>query len=189
MFTTLLLFIYCTSLIQCSPIELKSNDKYVNGTQFTIKNTDTTYLQHVSNFGRFDATHSRKSLSRFVRTLRIQSMFPSFCSGQCTVELNEQANSDTEMLTEGEIVKVKDKWYKVEDCQLNRAYMMPCGSKLFRQMRELVCSLITQHEKKKIVKRQLTEEELINTIDRSYYGVCCRSACTIAELVQHCTTN
>ena len=125
-----------------------------------------------------------------IESLQIQSieMF-FFCSGQCIVELNDQVNSDNQMLTEGEIVKIKDKWYKVEDCRLNRAYMMPCGSKLFRQMRELVCSLIAQHEEKKIVKRQLNEEELINTIDRSYYGVCCRNACTIAELAQHCTTS
>jgi hypothetical protein len=111
-----------------------------------------------------------------------------FSSGQCAVELNEQVEQ-TPMITEGEIVKIKEKWFKVEDCRLNRAYMMSCRSKLYRQMRELVCSLIGQNEMRRIVKRQLIDDELTDTIDNAYYAVCCRSACTISELVQSCTAN
>jgi hypothetical protein len=89
-------------------------------------------------------------------------------------------------MTEGEIIQIKDKWFKVEDCRLNRAYIVSCGSRLFHQMHDFVCSFIQQHYKKKILKRRQTDDELINLIDKSYYDVCCESACTISELIHYC---
>ncbi len=105
--------------------------------------------------------------------------------GQCTVEVNNE-DEKSNSITEGEIVQIKGKWFKVEDCRLNRAYVVTCGSRLLRQMRDVVCSYVEQHYGKKILKRRQTTDDLINIIDKSYYGVCCKSACTIAELAQHC---
>jgi hypothetical protein len=104
------------------------------------------------------------------------------------VELNDQHEKSNE-LTEGEIIQIKGKWYKVEDCRLNRAYVASCGSKLFRQMRNVVCSYVEQHHYgKKISKRRQTTDDLINVIDRSYYGLCCKSACTVSELARYCSS-
>lgn len=95
---------------------------------------------------------------------------------------DEKLNS----LSEGEIAKIKEKWFKVEDCRLNRAYVASCGSKLFRQMRDVVCSYVEQHYGKKVLKRREATEDLINLLDASYYNVCCKSACTVSDLVQYC---
>jgi hypothetical protein len=105
--------------------------------------------------------------------------------GECMVELNNQ-DEKSDPISEGEIVKIKEKWFKVEDCRLNRAYMALCGSRLFHQMRDLVCSYVDQHYGKKILKRRQTTDELISILDTSYYGICCKSACTISELIQYC---
>jgi hypothetical protein len=105
--------------------------------------------------------------------------------GQCMVEVSDE-DEKLNILSEGEIVEIKNKWFKVEDCRLNRAYLVSCGSKLFHQMRELVCSYVEQHYGKKVIKRRQTEDNLIDVIDTSFYGVCCRSACTVTEFVQYC---
>jgi len=101
------------------------------------------------------------------------------------VELNNE-NEKFDPISEGEIIKIKDKWFKVEDCRLNRAYIASCGSKLFRQMRDVVCSYVEQYHGEKILKRRQTADDLINVLDTSYYGICCKSACTIHELIQYC---
>ena len=94
----------------------------------------------------------------------------------------------TSTLTEGEIVQIKMKWFKVEDCRLNRAYVASCGSKLFRQMRDVVWSYVAKHPGQRLLTRRQTADDLIDLIDRSYYGLCCKSACTIAELAQQCSS-
>lgn len=106
-------------------------------------------------------------------------------SGQCTVEINDGEPTHS-YLTEGEIVVLKDKWFKVENCRLNRAYMAPCGSRLFHQMVDFVCAFTGQHSEQKIYKRDLSHEDLISIIDKTYFDLCCRSACTVAELLQYC---
>ncbi|CAF0782261.1 unnamed protein product [Adineta steineri] len=106
-------------------------------------------------------------------------------NGQCTVELKTQGDKYNS-LTEGEIIKIKNKWFKVEECRLNRAYIASCGSKLFIQMRDLVCSYADQHYEKKVLKRRQIEDDLINVLDRSYFGLCCKNACTVSELIQYC---
>ncbi|CAF0746883.1 unnamed protein product [Adineta ricciae] len=104
----------------------------------------------------------------------------------CTVEVNGQGES-VQMLTEGEIIQLKNKWFKVEDCQLNRAYVAECGSKLFHKMRELVCSYATEHSTKKVLKRRQINAELIKSLDQIYYGLCCKTACTVSELLKYCS--
>ncbi|CAF3102662.1 unnamed protein product [Rotaria sp. Silwood2] len=108
MFTTLLILASCYSLIGSLSIDPSSNKRYIDGTQYTINNIDTTYTQRVSH------------------------------DGLCSVQLYEESK----MLSEGEIIKIKGKWFKVEGCRLNRAYPVACGSKLFYQLRDLSCSFI-----------------------------------------------
>lgn len=110
-----------------------------------------------------------------------------FSEGQCTIELTDE-NGKFHQLTEGEIIPIKRKWYKVEDCRLNRAYMAACGSHLFYQMLDVVCSYVDDHpHAKRSLQRRQTNDDLISVLDQSFYGVCCQSACTIPELARHCT--
>ncbi|CAF0946794.1 unnamed protein product [Rotaria sordida] len=102
--------------------------------------------------------------------------------GICTVELNEESK----ILNEGEIIKIKNKWFKVEGCQLNRAYPVACGSKLFYQLRDLSCSFIEQNHNKKIDTHRQIHNDLIEYLDRTYYNDCCESACTVSEFIQSC---
>ncbi|CAF3303571.1 unnamed protein product [Rotaria sp. Silwood2] len=91
------------------------------------------------------------------------------------------------MLSEGEIIKIKGKWFKVEGCRLNRAYPVACGSKLFYQLRDLSCSFIEENpNNKKVHGHQQTKNDLINLLDQSYYNACCESACTVYEFIQSC---
>ena len=98
----------------------------------------------------------------------------------------DDANDEHKYITEGEIVKIKDKWFKVENCRLNRAYMMPCGSKLFYQILDFVCVVSGQQVERKVYTRDLSEDDLISAVDKAYYNVCCRNACTVTELLQYC---
>ncbi len=104
--------------------------------------------------------------------------------GQCSVELDEPSK----ILTEGEIIKIKNKWFKVEECRLNRAYPVSCGSKLYYQLRDLACSFVEETFDKKIRVRRQTKDALIHYLDKSYNNICCESACTISEFVQYCPT-
>lgn len=95
----------------------------------------------------------------------------------------------TKLLAEGELVKVKSKWYKVENCQLNRAYPIACGSELLYQIRDLACSLVESKSSfKLLLRRQIQRDETSSQADGLLNNACCASACTLAELVQSCPT-
>ena len=98
----------------------------------------------------------------------------------------EQPGEPLKIIAEGEIVKIKGKWFKVEHCRLNRAYMMPCHSRLFQQTIQIVCTIVGNVSKHKITKRQTLNDELTYGVDEFLYDDCCRSACTISELFQYC---
>lgn len=97
-------------------------------------------------------------------------------------------NGKFHRLTEGEIVPIQRKWYKVEDCRLNRAYVTTCGSALFYHMLDVICPYVNDHSygTKSLFKRRQVNDDLVSVLDKSYYGVCCQSACTITELARYC---
>jgi hypothetical protein len=97
-------------------------------------------------------------------------------------------NERYKILNEGELIKIKNKWFKVHECQLNRAYFVSCDSKLFYQLRDLACSIAEENSRDKIRVRRQTKDHLIQLLDRSYSNVCCKSACTISEFLQYCPT-
>jgi hypothetical protein len=84
---------------------------------------------------------------------------------------------------------MKNKWYKVEECRLNRAYPVPCNSKLFYQLRDLTCSIAHENNNPKIHLRRQTNDLLIDLFGKSSQSACCESACTITEFLQYCPTN
>jgi hypothetical protein len=53
MLTTLLILAYCGSIAGSLSIDPVSNEKYVDGNQYTIKSVGTTYTQRISNHGMY----------------------------------------------------------------------------------------------------------------------------------------
>ncbi len=51
MFSTLLIFAYCCSIVGSLSTDPISNEKYIDGTQYTIKSVGITYTQRISNHG------------------------------------------------------------------------------------------------------------------------------------------
>ena len=83
-------------------------------------------------------------------------------------------------------MKIKSKWYKVENCRLDRAYLVPCGSKLFYQLRDLACAVADQTTDSKLRMRRQTKDALMDLLNQSYHHACCESACTISNFIQTC---
>ena len=92
------------------------------------------------------------------------------------------------MLNEGELIKLKSKWYKAEKCRLNRAYPVACGSKFYYQLRELACSFLDSTMDSPMHVQRQTKESEMNLLDSSNQHACCESACTMVEFFQYCPT-
>ena len=93
----------------------------------------------------------------------------------CTVKHGEN------LLKEGEIISIKSKLYKVEDCKLQRAYHL-CGIYILNMV-SFVCRAIAEDQERTSVKknvRRFTQKKLL--ID-----TCCLSVCTISEMARYCT--
>ncbi|CAF3514436.1 unnamed protein product, partial [Rotaria socialis] len=135
-------------------VDSNSNQKYIDGSQYTIQSVGAIYIQRISD------------------------------QGLCSIQLNDQSNT----LGEGEIIKIKSKWFKVEECRLNQAYPAMCGSKLFYRLRDLACSLADHAHNNNIHEKRQTKEEPTESLDQSYYNFCCESACTVSEFLQSCPT-
>ena len=94
-----------------------------------------------------------------------------------------EINDESKIFSEGEVIKIKTKWYKVEGCRLNRAYPVACGSKLFYQLRDLTCSLVHENQE----YRGPVQRRADNVRAELSKSPCCESACTIAEFLQYCS--
>ena len=85
-----------------------------------------------------------------------------------------------QILKEGEKVLVNGKLYKVEDCQLQRAYQT-CGTHLWFMI-NIVCEAIdkqkNRHRHYSRIRR-FAEEKLLS-------DACCDHACTINEMTRYC---
>lgn len=86
------------------------------------------------------------------------------------------------LLNEGEKVIIRGKLYKVENCQLQRAYQA-CGPNLWHAI-HLVCEAIHQQSKakKSIVgkrNRRFAKQELLTE-------ACCENYCTVHEMTRYC---
>lgn len=91
----------------------------------------------------------------------------------CTVEHNGQ------QLNEGDSVDIQGKLYKVEDCDLHRAYHA-CGTHVLFII-NIVCRALEKHKMNpnkhrfsRFVKQKLLTE------------ACCQSLCTISEMTRYC---
>ena len=102
---------------------------------------------------------------------------------QCRVEVNGH-----QWLDESQLIQVKNRWFKVEDCRLNRAYAVTCGSKLFDRLRFIACSIMDQIVDAPTIGRRWRRNTQIDAarLEPSKENLCCEKACTMADLVQYC---
>ncbi|CAF2589319.1 unnamed protein product [Rotaria sp. Silwood2] len=94
----------------------------------------------------------------------------------CTVKYGRR------LLKEGTEISINRKLYKVEDCQLQRAYQT-CGPHLWHII-NIVCDAIDQHKRKNQLSsriRRFAQEKLLS-------DACCLSSCTVAEMTRYCPT-
>lgn len=91
----------------------------------------------------------------------------------CTV------NYEGQELHEGDSIDIKGKLYKVEDCELHRAYHA-CGTHILFII-NIVCQAVEQERKTSTIKRfpRFVKQKLLTE-------ACCQSLCTISEMTRYC---
>ncbi|CAF0749198.1 unnamed protein product [Rotaria sp. Silwood1] len=84
------------------------------------------------------------------------------------------------LLKEGNEISINGKLYKVEECQLQRAYQT-CGPHLWHII-NIVCNAIDQHKNKNrlgSLVRRFSQEKLLSE-------ACCLNSCTVSEMTRYC---
>lgn len=91
----------------------------------------------------------------------------------CSVEHNGQK------LTEGDVIDVQRKLYKVEDCELHRAFHA-CGTDILYII-NIVCQAVEQHKITSSKQRytRFVKQKLLTE-------ACCQSFCTVSEMTRYC---
>jgi hypothetical protein len=97
-----------------------------------------------------------------------------------SVNVNCTIDYDGRLLKEGESVEIGGKIYKMEDCDLHRAYHA-CGTYLL-QMVSIACGVVEEKNQKNLntnrfrrfIRRKLLTE------------ACCETLCTVAEMTRYC---
>ncbi|CAF4039038.1 unnamed protein product [Adineta steineri] len=105
-----------------------------------------------------------------------ETILPS-TNNNCTVEY------DGHLLEEDQVIEIKGKLYKVEDCALQRAYNA-CGMYLL-QMVSIACNVI-QNEKHKVPSKRRVRKSLRRKL---LTEACCETLCTVAEMIRYCPSH
>jgi hypothetical protein len=98
----------------------------------------------------------------------------SVSNSSCTVKYGRR------LLNEGEKVIIQGKFYKVEDCQLQRTYQT-CGTHLWFMI-NIVCQAIELQKQKTGWQgraRRFVEQKLLTE-------ACCENSCTVSEMTRYC---
>jgi hypothetical protein len=101
-------------------------------------------------------------------------IFLSSLNTNCTIQHGKR------LLNEGEKISMNGKLYKVEECNLQRAYQT-CGTHLWFMI-NIVCEAIeVQKQKTEQANRmrRFLQEKLLSE-------ACCEHACTINEMTRYC---
>ena len=97
-----------------------------------------------------------------------------------SINVNCTMDYDGRRLKEGESVEIKGKLYKMEDCNLHRAYHA-CGSNLL-QMVSIACEVVERQKQTDLNKkrfRRFIQRKLLTE-------ACCQTLCTVAEMTRYC---
>ena len=107
--------------------------------------------------------------------------------GQCYVQFNDR------LIPENGTVQVRRKYYRVENCQLERVFHA-CGPNLLLML-SVVCRVVDQHISGNSASR-LTRAVESSMSHSSYYEAnrsasmitesCCENLCSVAELTRYC---
>ena len=95
-------------------------------------------------------------------------------------DTSSSSNKNCTVLREGKQVLVKQKLYKVEDCQLQRAYQT-CGVNLWHVI-NIVCSAMEVAKEKTTYhsrSQRFVREKLLSE-------TCCLNPCTVTEMARYC---
>lgn len=80
---------------------------------------------------------------------------------------------------EGEIIKINKRFYKLEECQLQRAYQT-CGKHLWFMV-HIVCRTVQIGKKEQNHRfRRALNKFLLSE-------VCCHNVCTVSEITRYCS--
>ncbi len=91
----------------------------------------------------------------------------------CTVD------HDGHKLTEGDSIDLDGKLYKVEDCELHRAYHA-CGTHILFII-NIVCHALEKH---KIIPHKKRFPRFIK--QKLLTEACCQHVCTVSEMTRYC---
>ncbi|CAF0916561.1 unnamed protein product [Adineta steineri] len=97
-----------------------------------------------------------------------------------SLNINCTVQHDTHSLTEDEKVTIRGKLFKVEDCNLQRAYQA-CGTQLWFML-NIVCGAVESQKQGRKFKnhhRRFAQEKLLSE-------ACCQNTCTITEMTRYC---
>ncbi|CAF1043547.1 unnamed protein product [Adineta ricciae] len=110
----------------------------------------------------------------FNQNIWSQAVASSSIVRNCTI------NHDGTLLKEGESVEIRGKLYKMEDCDLHRAYHA-CGTYLL-QMVSIACEVVRPQKSKRPSSkrfRRFSRRKLLTE-------ACCETLCTVAEMTRYC---
>ncbi|CAF2639057.1 unnamed protein product [Rotaria sp. Silwood2] len=97
-----------------------------------------------------------------------------------TENVNCTVKHGTYLLKEGEKIIIRGKFYKVEDCHLQRAYQV-CGPDLWYII-NIVCEAIDLNKEK--AKRDNRIRKFVQ--QKLLTEACCESSCTVVEMSRYC---
>ena len=186
--------------IQTTPLLLKNKTK--NNTRSSSGNvqndaSNTDGAGRLHSFKKYHSDtrkmtrYSQKAANGTTHRLRVAGIdYRQQSRGdQCFV------NYDGKLLAENHVLKVRTKFYRVENCLLERVYHA-CGPNLLLMMK-LVCRLVEQNQAIPISldlrRRSLGRERKVNHSPpraKKTPGVitesCCENRCTISEVTRYC---
>ena len=87
-------------------------------------------------------------------------------------------NYGNQTIYEGETIKINGRLYKIEDCQLQRAFQT-CRKHLWFMI-HIVCSTVEAKKKEHRCRIRRALNKILLT------EACCHNACTISEMTRYC---
>lgn len=112
-------------------------------------------------------------LTLLVQNTSSKTVIPSSSKQNCTVQHSGQ------QLNEGDVVDVRGKLYKVEECELHRAYHA-CGTHILFII-NIVCQAVEKQKMNPAKQRfsRFVKQKLLTE-------ACCQSLCTVSEMTRYC---
>ncbi|CAF1211239.1 unnamed protein product, partial [Didymodactylos carnosus] len=129
---------------------------------FSNGNNQTIYLQRIKGY-RGSIMYKQHEQTINGRT-------------QCRVQYKNQT------MIEDETIQINGKYYKVEQCQLIRAFQT-CSTKHLLNMLKIVCTRANRPSSTTTINRY---RRFLVSFDKTLLDVCCYRSCTVTEITHYC---